>query len=150
MSKDLHIQLIDPTLQRYGANFTFGFKNAIRVDGLQKLANQWLKLFLTPKGSHPWRRLEGTNFAYLIGSNVDDVDTIQTSVLEYIEDATTQMKAIQARQIALPDTERLFTANLMQFTQISTLSFDIWVNVINVARSSLPVLVPYATPEDLT
>jgi len=148
MAKDLHIQLIDPTEQRYGANFTFGFKSPIRVDGLQKLANQWLKLFLTPKGTHPWRRLEGTNFAYLVGGNVDDVDAIQTSVLEYIEDATTQLKAIQGRQLALPDTERLLTVNLLQFTQVETLSFDIWVRVVNVARSTLSVLIPYAKAED--
>jgi hypothetical protein len=144
MAKDLHIQLIDPTEQRYGANFTFGFKAPILVDGIQKLANQWLKIFLTPKGSHPWRRLEGTNFAYLIGGNVDDVDTIQTAVLEYIEDATTQLKAIQSRQLSLPDTERLFTVNLLQFTQVDTLAFDIWVRIVNVARSTLSVLIPYA------
>jgi hypothetical protein len=144
MAKDLHIQLIDPTEQRYGANFTFGFKSPILVDGIQKLANQWLKIFLTPKGSHPWRRLEGTNFAYLIGGNVDDVDTIQTAILEYIEDATTQLKAIQSRQLSLPDTERLFTVNLLQFTQVDTLSFDIWVRIVNVARSTLSVLIPYA------
>jgi len=148
MSKDLHIQLIDPTAQRYGANFTFGFKNPVMVEGLQKLANQWLKLFLTPKGSHPWRRLEGTNFVYLVGGNVDDVDAIQTSVLEYIEDATTQLKSMQARQPAMPDSERLLSVSLLQLTQVETLSFDIWVRVVNSARSSLNVLIPYAKAED--
>lgn len=147
MAKDLHIQLIDPTEQRYGSSFTFGYKNPLLVDGLQKLANQWLKLFLTPKGTHPWRRLEGTNFVYLIGGNVDDIDTIQTSVLEYIDDATTQLRAMQARRTALPDTERLLSVNLIQFTQVEGLSFDIWVRVVNTARSSLNVLIPYAKAE---
>lgn len=147
MGKDLHIQLIDPTEQRSGANFTFGFKNPILVDGLQKLANQWLKLFLTPKGSHPWRRLEGTNFAYLIGGNVTDEDTIQTSVLEYIEDATAQLKTIQSRQRSLQSSERLASVNLIQVTQVDALSYDIWVRVVNTARSALPVLIPYAKTE---
>jgi len=146
--KDLHIQLIDPTEQRLGANFTFGFREPILVEGLQKLANQWLKLFLTPKGTHPWRRKEGTNFLYLVGGNVDDPDTVQTAVLEYIEDATTQLKNIQVRQLALPDTERLLSVSLLQFVQVETLSFDIWVRVTNTAGSTLDVLIPYARAED--
>lgn len=141
--RDLHIQLIDPSEQYAGSYFTYG-KTPRSVEGIQKLANQWLMLFLTPKGSHPWRRLEGTNFPYLLGGNVTDIDTVQTAVLEYIADATTQLRAMQAKQIRLPERERLLSVELLQFTQIDALSFDIWVQVENMAREKLSTLIPYA------
>lgn len=144
MAKDLHIQLIDPTQQRAGANFTFGFARPIRVEGLQKLADQWLKLFLTPKGTHPWRRGEGTNFTYLLTSNGANADTLQTAVLEYIDDATTQMKTAQRNRPGLPASELLQTVNLLTFTQLGAGSFDIWVRLVNVESSTLSVLIPYA------
>ena len=143
MAKDLHIQIIDPTQQRPGANFTFGFSRPIRVEGLQKLADQWLKLLLTPKGSHPWRRTEGTNFTYLLTGNAVDLDSVQTAVMEYIEDATEQMKNSQRQRPGLPLSEVLQAVNLLQFTRIGQNSFDIWVRIVNVERSTLPVLIPY-------
>lgn len=144
MSKDLHVQLIDPEQQRALGNFTLGFGNPIRVEGIQKVADQWLMMFMTPKGSHPWRRTEGTNFTYLLSSNVVDPGTVQTAVLEYIDDATTQLKQAQRFRLDLPETEILQAVNLTQFTQISPGSFDIWVRVVNAARTTLPVLIPYA------
>lgn len=144
MAKDLHIQIIDPTQQRAGANFTFGFSRPIRVEGLQKLADQWLKLFLTPKGSHPWRRTEGTNFPYMLTGNVVQPDVVQTAVLEHIEDATSQMKTSQRKRQGLPLSEILQAVNLLQFTQLGQSNFDIWVRIINAERSTLSVLIPYA------
>ena len=66
MSYDLHIRLLDPAQQAPGRNLALGMGRPIRVDGLQKLANHWLKTFLTPKGSNPRNLLEGTNFTYLL------------------------------------------------------------------------------------
>jgi len=143
MATDLHIQLILPTQQRYGSNFTYGPKAFVAVAGMQKLADQWLKLFMTPKGSHSWRRAEGTLFPYLAGSNVVDPASVQVSVLEYIEDANTQMKFTQGRILSLPANERFASAELVQFTQVEELSFDIWVLISNTARERLSVLLPY-------
>jgi hypothetical protein len=144
MSKDLHLRLIDPAQQRALGNFTLGFGAPVRVEGIQKLANQWLMLFLTPKGSHPWRQTEGTNFPYLLTNNVVDLGSMQTAVLEYIEDATAQLKRIQQLRQGVPADEALNTVNLTRFTQIDANSFDIWVRVINSSRSTLSVLIPYA------
>lgn len=143
MATDLHIQLILPSQQRYGSGFTYGPKDFVAVSGMQKLADQWLKLFMTPKGTHSWRRAEGTLFPYLAGSNVVDPDNVQVSVLEYIDDANTQMRTTQGRILSLPANERFVTAELVQFTQLEQLSFDIWVEITNAARERLPVLLPY-------
>jgi hypothetical protein len=99
---------------------------------------------LTPKGSHPWRQTEGTNFPYLLSNNVVDLGTVQTAVLEYIDDATTQLKQMQRFRRNLPDTETLQTVSLTRFTQLSDNAFDIWVRLTNSAQSTLPVLIPYA------
>jgi hypothetical protein len=143
MSKDLHIRIIDPAQQEANANLLFWFANPMRVEGLQKLANQWMKLFLTPKGSHPWRRNEGTNFPYLLTGNVADPDALRVAVQEHVEDATTQLKLLQRKRLELPASELLLAVNFLRLTQISDTAFDVWVRIVNVERSTLPVLIPY-------
>lgn len=143
MAKDLHIRIIDPAQQQPGENLILWFANPMRVEGLQKLANQWMKMLLTPKGSHPWRRNEGTNFTYLLTNNMVNPDVLRVSVLEYVEDATNQIKQAQRKRLDLPASELLQTVNLLRLTQISDTAFDIWVRVINSEQSSLPVLIPY-------
>jgi hypothetical protein len=157
---DLHYQIVQPPQtndpvplpagqirQHTGANFTFDFKNPIAVRGLQKLANHWLKIFLTPKGTHPRRKNEGTDFYNLIGSNVDPDESLEGSVLLHIEDATQQLKDIQAKTPWRATDERLSTVNLLIFNQLSVDSIEIWVEVVNVAGTRLSVLIPYATTE---
>lgn len=144
MASDLHLQMILPSQQRYGAGVTWGPSGPVAVTGLQKLADQWLMLFLKPKGSHPWRRLEGTEFVYLAGGNVTDSGVLENSILEFIDDANTQFKALQAKVPGLPSSEKLANAEMIQFTQVGELSFDVWVLVTNVARQGLKVLIPYA------
>lgn len=143
MSSDLHLQSVLPTQQRFGSGLTWGPGAPLAVTGIQKLADQWMMLFLKPKGSHPWRQLEGTEFVYLAGGNVSDPDTIESSVIEYIADANDQFRAMQARVQGLQANEKLANAELVQFTQVAELSFDIWVRVTNVARQGLNVLIPY-------
>jgi hypothetical protein len=143
MARDIHLQLIDPSEQQYGANFTWG-STPRWVAGLQKLANHWVKRFLTPKGSHPWRPLEGTKFTYLLGGNMEDVASLQVAVLEAIDDATDQMRALQSQQFSLPADERVQVVNLVQFLVTGPTSADIWVEIVNRAGSRLTVLIPYA------
>lgn len=143
MSYDLHIRLLDPAQQAPGRNLALGMGRPIRVDGLQKLANHWLKTFLTPKGSNPRNLLEGTNFTYLLADNAQDPDSAQTALLEYIEDATEQVKRAQRLRRTVPASEILRAASLLQFTQVSPTTFDIWVTVTNAEGGRLPVLIPY-------
>lgn len=157
---DLHYQIVQPPQdndpvplppgqirQHTGANFTFSLRNPIAVRGIQKLANHWLKIFLTPKGSNPIRKNEGTDFFNLIGSNVDPNDTLEGVVLLQIEDATNQLKDIQARSPWRDTDERLANVNLLLFNQLSVDAIEFWVEIVNVAGTRLPILIPYATTE---
>lgn len=62
MGFDLHFQIIEPELQPTLGNFSFQLNNSLRVKGKYKVANLWLKIFLTPKNSHPIKRTQGTEF----------------------------------------------------------------------------------------
>jgi hypothetical protein len=84
MSKDLHIRLIDPSAQTARALFTLG-DAPVAVEGVQKLASRWLKLFMTPKGSHPTRKEEGTLFPSLISGNVADLASVEGDVMSESE-----------------------------------------------------------------
>jgi hypothetical protein len=143
MSRDLHIQLIDPSLQTARALFTLG-PAPIDVDGVQKLANRWLKLFMTPKGSHPYRKEEGTLFPSLVSGNVADLASVEGDVLEAIDDATDQLRASDRRAPTRPPNERILTVTLVQFVELPPAGIEFWVELTNVARERLPLLLPYA------
>ena len=55
-----------------------------------------------------------------------------------------QLKEMQQKKPGLPTSELLQAATLIRFTQINANSFDIWVRITNAARTTLPVLIPYA------
>jgi hypothetical protein len=140
---DLHIQLVDPAEQSYGANFSFGLTAPIQVTGFQALINRWLKIFMTPKGSHPVRRQEGTEFAYLIGSNISDIPSLQATIGEYIDDANQQVQAVDRASPLLAANQRLRSATLKQFNAIGVSSLEFWVEIVNEAGQRLQVLIPY-------
>lgn len=142
---DIHLQLKDPSEQAYGANFTFGFRSSIKIEGKYKLANRWLKCFLTPKGSHPLRRQEGTEFAYLIGGNIVDIGAMESSIMQYIDDACDQLRSSDALNPLLTPEERLRDVNLIKFNQIDSQRIEFWVEIINAAGTSVNALIPYAT-----
>lgn len=142
---DLHIRLVDPTQQTYGSNFTLNLSNTLKVNGKQKLVNKWVKIFMTPKGSHPFKRTLGTEFPYLIGGNIDSVAAVEGKILEYIEDATNQIKELQSQNPAAAPEEQLSTVNIVQFNQLDSTKVELWVEIINAVGTSVNVLIPYAT-----
>lgn len=143
MRQDIHIQIIDPGQQTFGETVTFDLADPILVSGLQGLANRWLKLFLTPKGSHPVRKTEGTEFAYLQGSNVDSQLSLQALVDEYVEDATLQIQAQDRRNPQRQAVDRLQTASVVLYNQLAVDKIEFWVELTNAAGQRLPVLIPY-------
>lgn len=140
---DLHIQLIDPAQQTTGANFSFGLASPILVTGFQSLVNRWMKIFMTPKGSQPIRLLEGTDFAYLIGSNVSDLGSLEAVVAEYLDDATQQVQAVDRVSRTLTNDQRLRSAALIQFNAVPPSGIEFWVELTNQAGQRLRVLIPY-------
>jgi hypothetical protein len=141
--RDLHIQLIDPSRQTVRALFTFG-PTPVAVEGVQKLADRWLKVFMTRKGSHPTRKAEGTIFPSLVGGNFSDLAAVEADVLEAIDDATDQLRDSDRRAPTRPPNECILSASLSQFVELPPSGAEFWVELTNVARERIPVLIPYA------
>lgn len=140
---DLHIQLLDPAEQTYGANCSFGLDTPILVTGFQSLMNRWLQIFLTPKGTNPIRRLEGTEFAYLFGTNIADPGALQATIGEYVDDATNQVQSVDRASPWLKSDQRLRSAAMVGFNVIDATSIEFWVELINQAGQRMKMLIPY-------
>lgn len=121
--------------------FTSGFNRSIGVKGFWKLILQWLKRFMTTKGSDPTRPEEGTEFPNLIGSNITSMSDIRDIVLLAIEDCNAQMLTIQ-QQTQLAEDELLLTAVLTKFEALGDDGFEAWVTISNVANKELTVKLP--------
>lgn len=142
---DLHYQIIEPSLQPIYNNFTFELNNSIRVTGPYKPVNRWLKLFLTPKNSHPIRRSEGTDFYNMLGTNLISFEDFQMQLQEYMDDASEQLKKLDAKTFLLPPEEAFDRAELIDINQISTVKFEIHIRIFNRRGTSVTVLIPYAS-----
>lgn len=144
MSRDVHIQLIDPTEQTWRAVFTFGRTAPIAVTGPQKLLNRWVKVFMTPVGSHPVRRSEGTRFSNLLRANVD-FDRVQPDILEAVDDATEQLRTADRQTPSRPPNEAIRSATVTRFNLLGASGVEFWVEIVNMAGERLLILIPYAS-----
>lgn len=143
MSRDLHIQIIDPTEQTWRAIFTFGRSAPLAVSGAQKLLNRWVKVFMTPVGSHPVRRNEGTRFSALLRANVD-FDRVQPDILEAVDDATEQLRSADRQVPSRPPNEAIRSATVTRFNLLGASGVEFWVEIANMAGERIRVLIPYA------
>jgi hypothetical protein len=126
---------------------TFGFRASLKVNGPQFLVNRWAKTFLTPKGTNPLDRSEGTSFGGLLGTNIDAYDaSLEDVLILSIEDANDQIRAQDLKGL-FPEEERLANATLLrERTVIGRDYVSVWVRIVNVAGRVLPVrLVDLAT-----
>lgn len=140
----LHYQLIDPAQQGPRSTFVLDPTNPIAVRGPQKAANRWLKVFLTPKGTDPLRRDEGTGFAFLPGSNVANPADVQQQLVAYVSDATEQVQAMDARNAMLDDDERVRNANLSAFNVLGPASIEFFVELVTLSGDRVLQLIPLA------
>lgn len=121
--------------------FTSGFERSVGVRGLWKLTLQWLKRFMTTKGSDPTRPEEGTEFPNLIGSNIVSTTDVRDVVVLAIEECNSQMITVQ--QVTQPDPdELLLSAVLTQFKPLGADGFEAWVTISNVKRTELTIQLP--------
>jgi hypothetical protein len=140
----LHYQLLDPSQQRLGSTFVLDPANPIAVRGPQNMVNRYLKLILTPKGTDPLRHEEGTGFPYLVGGNIGKIADVQPQVLIYVQDAFEQLQVLDRRSPTLDDDERVATAELQTFRILSADHVEIFVQLTNLAGTSVSVLIPLA------
>jgi hypothetical protein len=122
-------------------SFTFGYDRTIAVSGPYKLATQWLKRFLTTRGSDPCSPDDGTDFPTLIGSNMTNATDVRDVVLLAIQDCNAQIYKIQQQQV-LPLDEQLATATLTDFQALDDDGFAVWVTIRNAKGTELVVPLP--------
>lgn len=133
---DMHIQPVSADQVRGNKCYEFGYAAALKVNGFQSLISRWAKTLLTPRGSNPLDREEGTNFANLQGSNIARVTTgIRDLVALEIESANEQVRR-QDDEGFRPDSERLQSGELQAFVMGET-GFDVWVKLTNVAGAEV-------------
>lgn len=126
------------------ASLTFGYDRTIAVRGPYKLVTQWLKRYLTTKGSDPLRPNDGTNFSSLIGSNITDLNDIRDVVMIAIQDCNSQIRLVQ-QQEPPDDDELLLDAVLTKIEKDGVDGFNAWVTITNAAGASLTATLPTAT-----
>lgn len=121
---------------------TIGFNRSVGVRGPQKLVLQWLKRFLTSKGSDPTDVEAGTEFPSLIGANVSNVTDLRDVVLLAIQDCNEQV--LEAQRITqFDEDEQLQTAVLTKFElKAEQDGFDAYVTISNLAGAELLIQLP--------
>jgi len=140
---DVHVQTLPEADQRDTFKFmSFGFAGALGVKGFQMLIDQWLRCFLTQRGSDPADLTYGTNFTALIGSNVplqDARDVVNLAVDECNE----QVQTFNRSNVTLTASERLAGAQIVDFVdKPSAPGFDVFVEIKNQADERLILNLP--------
>ena len=125
--------------------FTRKYDRAIAVTGVAKLLNTWTKMFLTVKGSDPTNLDGGTDFAKLMGSNIESQQDLRDVTLLSISDCNAQIKSIQ-RMNPVEDSAMLQDATLLNFEQASPDRIDVWIGITNMQNTSATILVPLINP----
>jgi len=139
---DIYLQGLAMTNQPGFRSFTFGYDRTIAVSGPYKLAIQWLKRFLTTKGSDYCNPDDGTDFPLLIGSNVVDVNDVRDVILLAIQDCNAQIFKVQEQQANLPPDEQLASATLTDFQPLDEDGFNAWITLRNNKGEELVVPLP--------
>lgn len=140
---NIHFQIVDPAAQQRGNVFTFGDQTRL-VDGKYKALDLWLLTFLTPKGSDPTDVEAGTDFAFIVESNVSDPAEFEVYLHEYVDDATAQAKLLQRRVGYLTPDERIRSVEITQFKELGPGRFEFWVDLQVESGAHVRAYIPYA------
>jgi len=140
---DIHIQTLPQAEQKDTFKFmSWGYVGSVGVKGLQMLINNWLKCFLTPRGSDPTDLAYGTVFTNMIGSNIRPQDARDVTLLA-ISQCNAQIVTFQKGDTTLTSTERLGSATLTGFTiDNSAPGFSAVVEIRNQAGERLAFNLP--------
>lgn len=136
---DIHFQPVPEGQVRGWKVFTFGYRSALKVEGLQALVNRWTRVLVTPKGSDPLDLSFGTEFGDLIGSNIPK--SARSSLIDIvaiaIDDANEQVME-QDRIAQYDEHEALENAQMVRFhPSAAGDGFQVWVEIQNRAGENL-------------
>lgn len=140
---DLHMQPLAPSVQRAtGRPIGFGYVPAAGTAGFQKLVDQWMRIFLTAKGSDPCDLEFGTGAADLIGSTVTPAHALEL-MQNFTNDCNAQVRAMQSKVRGKPATELLEDARITRSEADQTgPGIAVWITISNIAGESGVVLLP--------
>ena len=141
---DLYIRPLTPEEVGSGGSgfyFTTGFAHTIAVKGFPKLLCQWMRIFMTPKGSDPIEPTLGTEFSKLIGSNVGVIEDLRDVVMLAVQDCNTQLSYMQRGRVQAAD-ETLLSASLVGFDTNGRDGFDAYVTLKNLKGNEATVALP--------
>jgi len=141
MAYDINIKIATLDQQVSGKFISFNDLKTVKVDGLQKLMNIFTKYFLTPIGTNPIDKNEGTEVPALLGSNISPFDARDIVVLA-INKTVTAVRRLQQNQ-NLSSAERLLNATLTDFiAQPDRPGFTAQILLRNVANQGATLFIP--------
>ena len=143
---DIYYEVI-PAEEQVGASgkvVSFGYASALGVKGPRKLANRWLKCFMTLKGSDPLDKTYGTGFPDLFGSNISRRADFTDAMVLFVDDCNQQLISMDNEQFP-PDNERLASATITSLTSLGPDGYEVYVTIKNVAGELVTIQVPAGT-----
>lgn len=140
---DIHIEPLPAETQITSNKLIgFGFTSTVGIKGFQMLINNWLRCFLTARGSDPADLTYGTIFATLPGSNTSFVDAQDISNLA-VHQCNQQIVFIQSNDRTLTASERLSSAKIINFVEHPELpGLELFIEIKNTAQELLVFSIP--------
>lgn len=141
---DLHIQPLPVSQQGPSrGSMTYGFKKAIGVRGLQRVANRWLLEMLTLEGSDLNDPDRGTSFTGLIGSNVASARDVEDVCRLSVEKCNRRMRLYEAEYPPVTDADAFASATIESLRVTDTgRSVELYVRLRNKQGDTLAVQLP--------
>jgi hypothetical protein len=110
------------------------------IDGIEKLAQQWLRVFLTPcYDDLITGESIGTKFANIAISGVVDVSYLESIIYEAVDSTNEQVMLAQSEDKTLEEDEILSTAELIDYNIINETNISLQIRVISLSGESIVV-----------
>jgi len=127
-----------------------GFQKSRRISGLDKMAQRWLLIFLTPRGSDIYDPSYGTDFHLVKESAVNDESYIQNLINASISDTNEALSAYQQTEGELRESEEFYTAELQDIIfSKERQSVDVYIKIVNSQGDSRILELPTPFNGDL-
>lgn len=145
MRYTLHFHLVRPEDQlTRGATFAFNHEAPIALRGPQALANRFFIAFFSTKGSSAVHPEFGSKANDLFSGNYSEAEDLASFVAMEVADVASQLRAIDAKSPWLSADERLQSATMTRFVEITDGVFEVVVELRTASGVRLSVLLPFA------
>lgn len=118
--------------------FGFGYAQAVKVTGVSRVAQRFLKYLLTPLGSDPSGDIPGTEFSDLVGGNL--ADEIETATMVQLAVARAAEQLASAPAMSAPN---LAAASVVR-TVVTSTGLDVYLRLTTTEGDTAQLIVPVA------